>query len=545
MFIANKKSFNALQLWNIKIYQNLSHHDSNIFYLNFSLKIISCNIELFLIRFIVYESMNLTADIHSNLVIEKMVTYSKNESKNNLDEKSNGKQDCGTSKLAIKRSLSIFMKKASFLFKFNNKKAGEAISNEDNELLKKKLQLMNIDSIKKRLSKIPVRKSTVTAHTTRLALKIKSLPNYLWIIFFVKKFTNILKASVLLKQLIKLKPYHYNLIKDNTYFDISYKYIYNIIRFNNPLYQDENNSIFHKIILFKNYVNIQIQEIQAVIRKIEVFQPDRSFIIFWNFIMLFFVLMNAFYIPLKLGFNLDFEAINDVIYIFVETCSVWIFIIDIFININTSYYAKGVYIVERFKIIKHYIKYSFLLDFFSIVPVLLAYFTSIPYVEIFFLLRIFKLKKSVKKVEDFLQIRDLQGGIMELTKLFFFIVYFSHFCCCGFHYLGIYEIERGDQWTWLDFCKIRNSSWMVKYVHSLYYAVVTMVTVGYGDIVPQTVPEKMFAVMYIILACGVFAYSVNEIGSILRDMYKDENEFKYQNLKIHNFLFYLEQRLIK
>lgn len=43
-----------------------------------------------------------------------------------------------------------------------------------------------------------------------------------------------------------------------------------------------------------------------------------------------------------------------------------------------------------------------------------------------------------------------------------------------------------------------------------------MTTVGYGDIYPITILEKIFAMMSMIVACGVFAYVVGSIETIVR-----------------------------
>jgi hypothetical protein len=39
-----------------------------------------------------------------------------------------------------------------------------------------------------------------------------------------------------------------------------------------------------------------------------------------------------------------------------------------------------------------------------------------------------------------------------------------------------------------------------------------MITVGYGDIVPKTSGERIFTIFIMILASGVFAYTMNSIG---------------------------------
>ncbi|HET8997607.1 MAG TPA: ion channel, partial [Acetobacteraceae bacterium] len=48
-------------------------------------------------------------------------------------------------------------------------------------------------------------------------------------------------------------------------------------------------------------------------------------------------------------------------------------------------------------------------------------------------------------------------------------------------------------------------------VSALYYAVVTMTTIGYGDIVPVTTEARMFAISVMILGITVFATSVSAL----------------------------------
>ena len=57
-----------------------------------------------------------------------------------------------------------------------------------------------------------------------------------------------------------------------------------------------------------------------------------------------------------------------------------------------------------------------------------------------------------------------------------------------------------------------------QYILALYYSVVTMVTVGYGDVTPKTSLELFFGIFSIFFACGMFAFSLNTIGSILTEI---------------------------
>jgi hypothetical protein len=53
-----------------------------------------------------------------------------------------------------------------------------------------------------------------------------------------------------------------------------------------------------------------------------------------------------------------------------------------------------------------------------------------------------------------------------------------------------------------------------KYSFLIYYP--SFLFKGYGDITPQNEKEKLLAAFTILIACSVFGYSINEIGSIIQ-----------------------------
>jgi len=53
------------------------------------------------------------------------------------------------------------------------------------------------------------------------------------------------------------------------------------------------------------------------------------------------------------------------------------------------------------------------------------------------------------------------------------------------------------------------------WIDSLYFAVVTLTTVGYGDISPATTPGKVFTMFYVVVGIGIFVALVTQIASHL------------------------------
>jgi voltage-gated potassium channel Kch len=65
---------------------------------------------------------------------------------------------------------------------------------------------------------------------------------------------------------------------------------------------------------------------------------------------------------------------------------------------------------------------------------------------------------------------------------------------------------------------LTGSSLFTLYVTSVYWSTITILTVGYGDISPTTDTEKVFCVITSLFTIGVYAYIINRIGTIFKEM---------------------------
>ena len=79
------------------------------------------------------------------------------------------------------------------------------------------------------------------------------------------------------------------------------------------------------------------------------------------------------------------------------------------------------------------------------------------------------------------------------------------------------------------------------YVTSLYLSVMTISTVGYGDVTPQTTTERFYLVVAMLLGASVYAYVVGSICGIIASMNQKETEFQETMDQLNNFI--REQRM--
>ena len=61
------------------------------------------------------------------------------------------------------------------------------------------------------------------------------------------------------------------------------------------------------------------------------------------------------------------------------------------------------------------------------------------------------------------------------------------------------------------------------YIDCLYFSVITLTTIGYGDIAPETTGGKIFTMFYIVVGIGIILSFINTIYKHYYDLKTNKN----------------------
>ncbi|CAD8179921.1 unnamed protein product [Paramecium pentaurelia] len=270
-------------------------------------------------------------------------------------------------------------------------------------------------------------------------------------------------------------------------------------------------------------------------RNIIVIKPDSKFKIIWDILLLLFIVMNIFYIPINISFDITTSGAFE--YLF-DLLPSWIFVAEIILNFNTAYYDKGLMHEDRKSIVKHYLKENFFWDLIVVIPFLMSNL-NIPFVRYTLLFRLTRLNPLMESIEEMLNLEENIQIFVDLFKLIFFLVLTGHFCGCAWHFVALTEHESfGVNETWLTHYDpaAYEYHWFDRYIISLYWSVITTVTVGYGDIVPVTTFERIFVIVVTLLLCGIFGYCISNIGNIFKSISDKKTTYKFKLRQIHQHI---------
>ena len=272
--------------------------------------------------------------------------------------------------------------------------------------------------------------------------------------------------------------------------------------------------------------------------------PDSTFHNMWSNLMLALMFYTAIVMPLRIVF---FDDVASLTWMIIEISIDVIFVVDVFINSITSFYDENDQLItSRKQIFFKYAKTWLILDVIACFPYTLV-MTATGYEsedngtnttstgDFAYFLRLLKLPRVYRpiiklsrfslKVSRFLRsdrilgFQDALSYSAKLIRLVVFIVIllvFTHLIACTWFFLS--KIQGFPPDCWVVRSNVLELSKGNQYLWSLYWAVQTLTTVGYGDVVPLNKTEEWFCIAWMISGAISFTFVISSIANLLTSL---------------------------
>ncbi|KAK6154114.1 hypothetical protein DH2020_013753 [Rehmannia glutinosa] len=264
----------------------------------------------------------------------------------------------------------------------------------------------------------------------------------------------------------------------------------------------------------------------------------------WEKFILIWAIYSSFFTPMEFGFFRGLPKNLFVLDIVGQVAFLVDIILQFFVAYRDSHSYKMVY--NHNLIALRYLKSHFILDLLGCMPWDIIYKVVGRKEEVRWLLfiRLTRVRKVIyffQRMEKDIRINYLFTRIVKLIAV---ELYCTHTAACIFYYLATTLPEEKEGYTWIGSLKLGDYSYShfreidiwKRYTTSLYFAIVTMATVGYGDIHAVNLREMIFIMIYVSFDMILGAYLIGNMTALIvkgskTERYRDRmtDLIKYMN----------------
>ena len=237
----------------------------------------------------------------------------------------------------------------------------------------------------------------------------------------------------------------------------------------------------------------------------------------WSIFLVGFSLLLAFSLPLE---QMAFHSnVHHPLFFAVRWAGYLVFGLDMFLRLHRGDYTRGSR--ERAWLAPD------LLTALPLGPLATLLAPGAPYVLLSFLhlLPIVRLARTTVAAREWQQSSPKGTGLRRVVSTLIAIGLLIHWVGCW--QLAVYERDAV-------------SPFIMQYLHSVYWTVTTMTTIGYGDITPdKSEPlELLFTILIMALGAGAFGFVIGNIATIMSNVDFARNQHMDRMQRINAFMEY-------
>jgi hypothetical protein len=276
--------------------------------------------------------------------------------------------------------------------------------------------------------------------------------------------------------------------------------------------------------------------IQKQLESNTVIRFDSTFKFYWDLIIFTMVFYTILVSPVYLCFFQDLWMLK-VIEIVLE----FFFIIEFLLNFFTSFLDhEENHTLNLNEIIENYILSWFILDFVSLCPLefidfflvnpCFPSFNKIKFNSNFDFYKWFKMLRLTKLFRTnssgrFIKKTTLNENYMlnRVLKFAFMFFIMSHIASSFYIFLGQTFLTTEN---WITKYNFSFNDKFEMYIASFYYILVTIYTIGYGDIVPVNIYEKLCMILFMLIGSMLYSYAVSTLSTMFSQNNTSYTEYR-------------------
>ena len=248
----------------------------------------------------------------------------------------------------------------------------------------------------------------------------------------------------------------------------------------------------------------------------------------WDVMIMILLVYSCFQVPYSMAFddNVDTNHMSPT-YVADVLLDV-IFMVDVVLCFFTAYYdVKGMLVKDLRKISKRYTRTWFAPDlggsfpFDTVIGLFLDSSGNMGAMRILKMVRLLKLIRAVRVFHFLGELAHKDGfawlkSTIRVLRSLFLIIFAAHALGCFFYLFFVPESDVNWMYTYRP--NLRTADDWTRYVTAMYWATISITTMGYGDIVPVTHSERIFCIVVALVGAIVFSYCMGTITSLLNSV---------------------------